>query len=79
MCACVDVLHCVDLGVCAHVIANVFQECIRRDTWGRGTFEGNAQALEEELKRWYNKHKKIKDPRTPHMGPSQNHERMAQD
>ena len=23
-CVCVDVLHCVDLGVCAHVIANIF-------------------------------------------------------
>ena len=29
-CVMVDVLHCMDLGITAHVVANVFMRCIKK-------------------------------------------------
>ena len=56
-CVCVDMLHTIDLGVASHVIANVFQECIRRNVWGGGTVERNTERLQEEIREWYHKNK----------------------
>ena len=52
-CVTVDVLHVVDLGVSAHILGNVFAACVRRNVWGGGTVDRNAEALGESIKNWY--------------------------
>ena len=49
----VDVLHTVDLGMCAHIVGNVFFVCIRRNVWQGGSHDANSKRLNEELKLWY--------------------------
>ena len=52
-CITIDVLHTVDLGVTAHVIANIFWELVRAHAWGESTQALNVKALYEEMRAWY--------------------------
>ena len=49
----VDVLHCVDQGVGAHVIGNICWELARGGAWGKPNIKENLLELEKELKRYY--------------------------
>ena len=49
----VDVLHTVDLGMCAHIVGNVFTVCIERNVWQGRNHDANSKRLNEELKLWY--------------------------
>ena len=47
----IDVLHAVDLGVCAHIVANIMKEMLPLGHWG-GTNEkdeGKEESDEESL------------------------------
>ena len=48
----IDVLHCVDLGVFAHIVANIFWEVISLALWGT-TQEANVQELGKIMKAHY--------------------------
>ena len=56
-CVAIDVLHCVDAGVGAHIVGNIMMLCIKRNVWGGGTMDRNAECLDEELTRWHSKNK----------------------
>jgi hypothetical protein len=48
----VDVLHTVDLGLAAHIIANIFVEVMRLGHWGK-TQEDTAKGLQADIHEWY--------------------------
>ena len=56
-CITVDLLHAVDLGVTAHIIANVFITCLKKQVWGGSTYEENTKGLHEEMVAWHKKNK----------------------
>ena len=49
----VDVLHTCDLGFGAHLIGNVFNECILAKVWSTGPMADNIAGLNAALKVWY--------------------------
>ena len=44
----IDVLHCIDQGVCAHLIGNVIWECVALHIWGTN-IDANVVGVEREL------------------------------
>ena len=52
-CIMIDVLHCVDLGVAAHIVGNVFWELVAAKVWGETTHEGNVAKLNGALEAYY--------------------------
>ena len=52
-CIMIDVLHTVDLGFAAHVIGNVFNECLIARVFGGRNIPENLAHLNAELTRWY--------------------------
>ena len=52
-CVTVDVLHCMDLEITAHVVANVFMRCIKKRAWGATTHAENCERLDDEIHAWY--------------------------
>ncbi|CAK0877612.1 unnamed protein product, partial [Prorocentrum cordatum] len=52
----VDILHCLDLGVSSHLIANVLVEIMVRGQWGPNR-ESHMQGLVADIKQWYRSHK----------------------
>ena len=56
-CITIDVLHCVDLGVSAHLIGNLFYLCALRDAWKGGSTLRNIDLLDEEMVSWCKKHR----------------------
>lgn len=54
----VDVLHTVDLGITAHIAANIFWELVEEGVWGRTQKESVAQLM-VELKTWYSKNPRL--------------------
>lgn len=55
-CLMIDVLHCVDLGVFAHVLGNIFFECMSLNIWGTN-IDDNVKGLEVAMKAHYKTHK----------------------
>ena len=53
-CLMIDVLHCVDLGVFAHLVAKIFCEVLSLNIWGT-TQEANCLGLEAAMKAHYKK------------------------
>lgn len=52
----VDTLHCVDLGIAAHVLGNIFWYlAVVRAVWGGSNMKDNIKKLFDEMKRWYKK------------------------
>ena len=51
----VDVLHCVDLGVAAHVIGNILVLCIAKKVLGGKNIDENTTLLAEDLEAWQKK------------------------
>ena len=51
----VDVLHCVDLGVAAHIVGNIFWACVQKRAWpGRGrTNSAQVQGLQAAMEQYY--------------------------
>ena len=58
-CVMIDVLHCADLGVFAHLVANIFIEVLFLNIWGTTQGE-NIAGLEALMKRHY-KEQKVKN------------------
>ena len=56
-CLMVGVLHCVDLGVTAHIVGNIFAFCIKNHVFGEGNIAKNTECLHRELTTWSNKNK----------------------
>ena len=54
-CLMIDVMHCLDLGVTSHIVANIFVHCIRKHAFGGRTIEENTTLLNEHLKKWSRK------------------------
>ena len=53
-CVMVDVMHCVDLGVAAHILGNVFWELVLRKAFAPlGTQETNVGVLMRQMKAYY--------------------------
>ena len=52
-CVMVDVLHCMDLGITAHVVANIFMRRIKKRAWGATTHAENCERLDDEIRAWY--------------------------
>ena len=52
ICLMIDILHSTDLGVFAHVIGNIFWECIKRHIWGPN-IKANIAGIQRELKLYY--------------------------
>ena len=55
-CLMIDVLHALDLGVCAHVIGNVFWEVIGLQLWGTNV-TANLAGLEKAIKDFQKAHR----------------------
>ena len=53
----IDILHCVDLGVAAHIAANILLELVQKRAWGGSTQDVAIAALMVALKAWYSKQK----------------------
>ena len=49
----VDVLHCVDLGIAAHIIGNIFWLCQEMGAWAGTTQDERVAGLEAELSQHY--------------------------
>ena len=56
-CIMIDVLHTVDLGFTAHVVGNVFNECLINRVFGGRNIRDNLARLNRELAEWYSKNK----------------------
>ena len=57
-CITIDVLHCLDLGVAAHVIGNVlFIIGVLRGAFGGSTYDERVRKLDSHLKKWYKQRK----------------------
>ena len=53
-CVKIDVLHCVDLGVAAHVIANILVLLVlRRAVLGGSSYDEKVRNLHVHLNKWY--------------------------
>ena len=52
-CVVIDVHHTVDLGVSAHIVGNVFWECVLAHVWGHTTQAANVKMLHDEVAAWY--------------------------
>jgi len=52
----VDILHCLDLGVSSHLIANVLVEIMLLGQWGPNR-ESHMKGLVADIKQWYRAHK----------------------
>ncbi|CAK0891752.1 unnamed protein product [Prorocentrum cordatum] len=52
----VEILHCLDLGVSSHLIANVLVEIMARGQWGPNR-ESHMQGLVADIKQWRRSHK----------------------
>ena len=46
----IDTMHCCDLGVCSHLVANVLVELL--DQFAGSTVDARVEALEEHLNEW---------------------------
>ena len=55
-CIMIDVLHTVDLGIAAHIIGNIFWDCVVLKVWGGSTQESNVQALKTAMDAFDKKH-----------------------
>ena len=51
-CLMIDVLHCIDLGVFAHLVGNIFGEVVSLNIWGT-TQAINCAGLEKAMKKHY--------------------------
>jgi hypothetical protein len=52
----VDVLHCVDLGISAHILGNIFAACLDLQIWGTNK-QANIDGLDKAIKKWYSETK----------------------
>ena len=52
-CVMIDILHCMDLGVTAHIVGNIMWLCVRKKVWGGRTNEANVQTLMVQMRKWY--------------------------
>ena len=51
----IDVLHCLDLGLTAHIVANIMWIlAILRNVFGGSTYKERVERMSENLKKWYN-------------------------
>ena len=70
----IDVLHCVDLGIGAHIVGNVFWACVRKGVWDGTTQVEQVNGLDAELRKHYKDTKEKSrlhgafDPRAPAHG-----------
>ena len=43
----------MDLGITAHVVANVSMRCTKKRAWGATTHAENCERLDDEIRAWY--------------------------
>ena len=50
----IDILHTIDLGVCAHVVGNIFfLYAVIRVVYGGGTYKERVARLGDKMKEYY--------------------------
>jgi len=54
-CVTPDILHVADQGVTSHLLGNIFFEIVAERGFGKPDIAGNLMALEQDMKKWYQK------------------------